>query len=154
MMPHSSEADPDTDLVIERLLNAPRERVWNAWTDPALLVKWFFPAGCRIENPSFDVREGGAYACDYHIPDGSIARLRGVFETLSPPDRMVFTHAWADENGVIARHPRVVVVFEAVGDKTRITLRQTGLVDAEIRNSHAEGWGQALGHLAALLAAD
>ena len=151
MTPQPPQAPSETELVIERLLDAPRARVWKAWTEPDLLARWFFPKGCTIENPSFDVREGGAYACDYRASDGSVFRLRGVFETLTPPERLIFTHGWADQNGVVEHHPRVTVDLEAVGDQTRVTVRQTGLADKASRDSHLEGWTQAIGHLARLL---
>lgn len=144
-------ADDDAVLVIERLFNAPRARVWKAWTEPALLTRWFFPEGCALENPSFDVRPGGAYACDYRSDDGSVYRARGVFESLTPPERLIFTHGWADEHGVVARHPRVTVTLEDLGAQTRVTIRQTGLADRAARDSHGVGWSQGLDHLAALL---
>lgn len=154
MTPQTSKSATQPDLVVQRLFDAPRERVWKAWTTPALLVRWFSPAGCSMENPSFDVREGGAYACDYRMTDGSIARMRGVYEHLTPPERMIFTHGWADENGVVDHYPRVTVIFEAVGERTRVTVRQTGLADRETFDSHGEGWSEALGHLAVLLDAE
>lgn len=91
----------------------------------------------------------GAYRCDCRAPDGSIFRMRGVFEHLTPPERLIFTHGWADATGVVEHSPRVTVVLVAVGSRTRVTVRQTGLADRARFDSHLEGWTAALGHLAA-----
>ncbi|MEO1091218.1 MAG: SRPBCC domain-containing protein [Pseudomonadota bacterium] len=141
------------DLVVERMIDAPRERVWTAWTEPKLLRAWFYPEGCRMENPQFDVRPGGSYACDYHADGGTVHRVRGVFETLDQPELIVMTHGWADEAGVVEHDTRVTVTFADLGARTHITVRQVGLPTEDARSSHDEGWRSALEHLARCVAA-
>ncbi|MGP1396772.1 MAG: SRPBCC family protein [Inquilinaceae bacterium] len=143
----------DHELVMTRTVDALRDRVWAAWTTPDQLARWFFPDGCRIENPSFDVRPGGAYACDFHGEDDAVYRLRGRFEDISRPDRLVFTHGWADADGVVEHDARVTVTFRDLGGRTQMTVRHVGLDSEEARASHSEGWSGALGHLAQLVAA-
>jgi uncharacterized protein YndB with AHSA1/START domain len=148
----SRPAHTARDLVITREFDAPLERVWRAWTEPAQLVRWFFPAHCTPKDPLFDVRPGGALRYTFIGDDGTPHRMRGVFEEIAPCERLVFTHGWADPDGIVEQDTRVTVSFAEVGDQTRITMRQVGLETEEGRSSHAGGWGEAFDHLAALLA--
>jgi uncharacterized protein YndB with AHSA1/START domain len=140
------------DLVVTRTFDAPLDRVWRAWTEPEQLVRWFFPAHCKPRDPSFDIRPGGRYRVIFVGDDGTEHRLRGVFEELAPCERLVFTHGWANPDGIVEQDTRVTVSFAEVEGGTRITMRQVGLDTEEGRSAHAEGWGEALDHLAALLA--
>ena len=53
--------DPDLDLVISRVIRAPREAVWSAWTDPASFEQWWVPAPARCQVAAMDLRPGGAF---------------------------------------------------------------------------------------------
>lgn len=142
-------AQSETEMVVERVVDAPIARIWSAWTDAAQLKEWFFPYGCRMENPSFDVRPGGAYSCDYIGEDtGNTYRMRGVFERFEEPNRLVMTHGWADEAGVVENDTRITVTFKDVGGRTLITICQVGLKSDEARASHSEGWNWVLDRLA------
>jgi len=89
------------DLVINRVFDAPLQRVWSAWTDPEQLVQWFFPAGCTASDPHFEVKQGGSYRYTFVGDEGTVHRLRGVFHEITPHERLVFTQGWANEDGVV-----------------------------------------------------
>ena len=142
----------DRELHMTRTIDAPREVVWLAWTDPAHLVQWFGPAGCTLIAPEFDVRPGGAYRCGY-IFDGGEFRLRGVYREIAPPERLVFTHGWENEAGEVDHDTIVTVTFIEQGGKTTFTFHQALFASTESRDSHGEGWGEAFDRLEELLGA-
>ena len=93
------------DLVLERTLNAPRELVWRAWTDPALLKQWFAPKPYLISELEMDLRPGGMHHYGMKTPDGSVMWGRMVYREISPPEKLVFINSFSDENGGVTRHP-------------------------------------------------
>ena len=83
----------DRELVLTRLIDAPREKVWRAWTDPELLKHWFAPLPWTTPEADFDVRPGGASLIVMRDPDGNEFPNRGVFLEVVPNERLVFTDA-------------------------------------------------------------
>lgn len=79
------------DLVISRLLRAPRARLWQAWTDPALLAQWWCPKPWTTEVLAFDLRPGGAFHTLMRGPDGETSDNPGSFLEIVPQQRIVFT---------------------------------------------------------------
>jgi uncharacterized protein YndB with AHSA1/START domain len=91
-------ADPTTvdaadahDLVISRLLRAPRATLWRAWADPALLTQWWCPKPWTTEVRAFDLRPGGAFHTVMRGPDGGLSDNPGSFVEVIPQARIVFT---------------------------------------------------------------
>jgi uncharacterized protein YndB with AHSA1/START domain len=88
--------DPGFSLRIKRTFQAPREKVWAAWTERKVLEQWM----CRdvpTHDPKYtglDVRLGGRYAIEIKQPDGVIYRGSGTFREVKPPEKLVFTWAW------------------------------------------------------------
>ncbi len=144
----------DRDLLITHTFDAPLHLVWAAWTDPERLKLWFFPDRCALSDPHFDVRPGGAYRCTYHGENGMTFRLRGVFREIAPERRLVFTHGWANDDGVVENDTEITATFEDLGGRTRVSIRQVGLSSEESILSHGEGWSEAFDHLAAILRPD
>ncbi|MGF1476760.1 MAG: SRPBCC domain-containing protein [Geminicoccaceae bacterium] len=139
------------ELTLTRDVKAPRNRVWRAWTDPDQLSEWFFPGDCSLVDPQFDVREGGSYRCCFRHHKGTDFWLRGIFEELVEPERLVFTHGWENEAGEVERDTRITVHLTEQNGGTRISFRQSAFASEESRASHEEGWGQVLDHLTAHL---
>ncbi len=79
------------DLVISRLLRAPRSALWRAWTDPALLKQWWCPKPWTTEVRDFDLRPGGAFYTFMRGPDGGTSDNPGSFLEIVPHERIVFT---------------------------------------------------------------
>jgi uncharacterized protein YndB with AHSA1/START domain len=123
-------------LVIERVFDAPRELVFEAWTTPELLLAWFAPRGCTIRFASIDVRPGGRFHSCIHNPAFGECWCVGEYLEVVRPQRIVYSSALADRDGnridaAQAGHhadwPRETIVrvtFEEEGGRTRLQLRQ------------------------------
>jgi uncharacterized protein YndB with AHSA1/START domain len=125
----------DSTVVISRVFNAPRELVFEAWTKPEYLLRWFAPRGCSFHIERIDVRPGGGFhSC---IRDGSFeCWCIGVYREIVRPERLVYTLAIADRQGnkvapaTVGHDPRwptetlLTVTFEDEAGQTRLTLRQ------------------------------
>jgi uncharacterized protein YndB with AHSA1/START domain len=153
------------ELVIERVLDAPREQVWNAWTDPEQIKKWWGPKDFTAPSVKSDLREGGTYLWAMQSPDGQVYWSTGTFREIVPHERLVVTDSFADEQGnvVPASHygmpgdvpleMEVTVTFEDVDDgKTKLTLRHAGMPAGEQGDMAEGGWNQSLDKLEALVA--
>jgi uncharacterized protein YndB with AHSA1/START domain len=132
------------ELVVSRLIAAPREKVFQAWTDPDQIARWWGPKGFVTVDHDMDIRPGGAYRFTMRSPEGIDHRKRGVYREIVAPARIVFTFAWIDANGMPGRETLISVTFEAEGEKTRLTLRQSGFDSIVWRDDHVVGWTSCL----------
>ena len=113
----------DREIVLSRVINAPRELVFAAWVDPRHLPQWFGPAGFRIETKSIDIRVGGEWRFDMISPEGKQWQSRMRFRRIERPNLIEFDHGSDKDNdpGMF----RTTIVFDEQSDgKTVITLRQ------------------------------
>lgn len=143
----------DRTLVVERVFKAPPERVFAAWTDPAILVEWWGPEGYQTPEYVMDVREGGAWRTVMRNEKGEVHIVSGVYREIAPPRRLVMTWGWQQPDGTRGHETTVELDFEAVADGTRLRLVQRVFVTAEHRDNHRMGWQSSLDKLAVLLAA-
>src|SRR5512147_3188829 len=81
-------------LVVERVFPARREKVFQAWIDPALMEKWFRPVNMQLVRIDANVVVGGSYRIGMHDLDGTIITVGGKYVEILPPQRLVFTWAW------------------------------------------------------------
>jgi uncharacterized protein YndB with AHSA1/START domain len=93
------------EFVIMRNFNAPRERVWKAWTDADALGKWWGPKGFDIVSVKLDLRPGGTFHYQLRSPDGLDMWGKFIFREIVPQERLVFVVAFSDAEGGLARHP-------------------------------------------------
>lgn len=152
------------EIVITRAFDAPRERLWQAWTDPAMLKRWWGPAGFTAPEWKLDLRVGGRYLYCMRSPDGQDFWGAGAYREIAAHERLVFTDAFADAEGneVPASHygmagdwPEELLVtlgFEESDGKTTLTLRHAGIPAGEHREMCAGGWNESLDKLAAAIA--
>lgn len=136
-----------TALRLERSFDAPRERVFAAWTDPELLRRWW-AAGPDWDTPDaqVDLRVGGRYRLSMRNPEsGDVHTVAGEYAEIAPPERLVYTWAWEGMGG----DSRVEVEFLAEGERTTVVVTHTGLADDTDRHNHAHGWNACLDNLAA-----
>ena len=113
----------DREIVLCRVIDAPVERVFAAWTDPAQITQWFGPAGFTCDTTECDIREGGLWRFTYTGPDGTRWPNRIDFVTIDPPRRIEMEHGADSDPDPIRFH--VTVTFDAQGNgKTVLTLRQ------------------------------
>jgi uncharacterized protein YndB with AHSA1/START domain len=143
-----------TELILTRRFDAAPERVFDAWTDPELLRRWFH-AGPDWTTPEADVdlRPGGRYRLAMRNPDGEVRAVAGEYREIERPGRLVYTWAWeAPEGSEMAGETLVTVEFSTTGDGTDVVLTQTGFPSAHNRDQHGHGWDACLANLEALFA--
>ncbi len=155
--PTPGDADA-RELVITRLIDAPREKVYQAWTTPALLVQWFTPKPWQTVSAELDVRPGGASLIVMRGPDGTEFPNRGVYLEVVPNEKLVFTDAYTDAWKPSDKPFMTgILTFADEGGKTRYTarVRHWSVADREAHEKMGfhEGWGQATAQLAELLGA-
>lgn len=132
------------ELVITRAFDAPRPLVFEAWTDPARLARWWGPRGFRVPSCQMDVREGGAFRICMRSPDGTDHLLRGIYREVVPPERLAFTWAWEDAEGRPKHETMVRLDFTEQAGRTRLRMQQ-GLFESENdRDQHGYGWNGGL----------
>jgi uncharacterized protein YndB with AHSA1/START domain len=140
---------------IVRIIDAPRELVWRAWTEPKQLGQWFGPRGFTSSVPELDVRPGGALRIVMHGPDGNDYPMKGVFREVTPPERLVFSNIAVDNNGNHLLEGETTVTFEAQGNRTKLTLHTyaRGLVPfaPAMLDGMEAGWSQSFDKLSQLL---
>ena len=131
---------PDTALSITRVFDAPRDRVWRAWSDPIEASKWLGPGGWTGTYKSSNMNPGGRYTIEMRHEDGDLMVAEGVFREVVPMAKLVYTWAWRGDDGKPGRETLVTVTFKAVGYKTELTLRHEGFDSKEATDNHEAGW--------------
>lgn len=130
----------ERELVITRLIDAPRELVFEAWTQTAHLAKWFGPKHHPAISTETDPRAGGRWRAALRgIEDGRLLTLGGTFREVAAPERLVFTFAW-DEEGERGLETVVTLTFADQGGKTLMTFRQAPFQSVGERDGHRGGW--------------
>ena len=137
----------DRVLELERLIPAPPERLFAYWTEPDLLVKWFGPEGFDVPSHDLDIRPGGRWRTTMRTPDGKLRTVSGVYNTIEPPRRLVFTWGWDDDHGVRGHETEVTVTFEPTPGGTRLKLVQQVFQTNEMRDLHNGGWASSFNKL-------
>jgi uncharacterized protein YndB with AHSA1/START domain len=152
VQPAGETGAPDRELVLTRVLDAPRRLVFRVWTQPEHLVRWWGPRDFTTPSCQMEVRSGGAYRICIRSREGTAYWMRGVYREVVEPERLVFTFAWEDEGGAPGHETLVTVTFAEADGKTRLTFRQAVFETVADRDSHQEGWSECLDRLAAYLA--
>lgn len=119
-------------FVLSRLLEAPRDRVWRAWTDAEHLKHWWGPKGFVVEKLTLDLRPGGLMHYCLRAPDGFTLWGRFRFLEIVKLERLVWVNSFSDPEGGVTTHPmspdwprelHSTATFEAQGKKTLLTIR-------------------------------
>lgn len=139
----------DRTLILMRELDAPRDKVFTAWTDPEQAARWWGPKGFTSVSCTMDVRVGGAWRRAMRAPDGSLHIASGVYREIVRPERLVFTYAWEDDAGRPKPETLVTLTFaDRGGGKTRLTLHQALFETVAARDDHRGGWSGCLDRFA------
>lgn len=143
------------ELVLTRLIDAPRENLFRCWTEPKLLKQWFAPAPYTTPEAKTDLRPGGASLVVMHGPDGQDIPCHGVYLEIVPNEKLVFTDAYVKAWEPSAKpFMTVILTFEPEDGKTRYTarVRHWSAADREAHEKMGfhQGWGQCADQLAAL----
>ena len=147
------------DVLIVRMLDAPRELVWKAWTDPEHFKSWWGPKDYTCPFCEMDLRVGGKYLNCMRSPAGRDYWSTGVYREIVPIERLVFTDCFADEEGnvVPATHyglspdfpleMLVIVTFEDLDGRTKMTLEHIGVLSGPDSESMQQGWNESFDKL-------
>lgn len=130
-------------LKLEREFSAPRARVFDAFTNPAVLQQWWGPEGVNAEIEVMDVREGGAWRTIMRNAQGEAWTVSGTYVELSAPNRLAFTWGW-EEDGVRGHETLVEIDLEEAGTGTRLKLLHSVFDTSDSRDRHEEGWCSSL----------
>jgi uncharacterized protein YndB with AHSA1/START domain len=121
----------DREMVITRVIEAPRPLVWQAWTDPSHLPQWWGPKGFSCETKEIDIRPGGVWRFTMIGPDGTRYPSRISYQEIVPPERIIYVID-DDDHGMTSFGS--TAIFEDLGETTRVTMRVT-FDSAETRKS-------------------
>ena len=148
-MATSDASTADREIVIERMVNAPRELVWRAWTEADQIKAWWGPNGFTTTIYEMDVRVGGVWRFMMHGPDGTDYPNKVVYREIVKPERLVYDHS--DDNDSSSHKFHTTVTFATQGRKTKVTLRAL-FASAEARAASVkfgaiEGGAQTLARL-------
>jgi uncharacterized protein YndB with AHSA1/START domain len=154
----TTKTTEDLKLEIRRLIKAPREHVFDAWTNPDQLTKWFGPDDdFVVPQAKVDLRAGGKYRIQMKNPDGEFHTAVGTYREVKPPHRLVFTWAWEKDGSepdfgeVEPTEMLITLEFHARGKETELVLTQTQFASVESRDRHEHGWNGCLDQLAKFL---
>ena len=148
----------DTEIVIRRTLDAPRQLVFQMFTEPRHLAQFWGPKVTHVSVCTVDARVGGAFRVDMRGDDGAVYSCTGTYRELVPPERIVYAATTADDNpcgGGLPPRSVVTLTFAAEGGKTHLTihakLQSPAAVEAAIAGGYSSGWNDSLDRLAELL---
>jgi len=155
-------AGTHNELVITRVFDAPRMKVWNAWKDPELFKRWWGGKDFTSPVSIIDFRIGGKILYSMRGPDGKDIWGTGMYKEIVPMEKIVVTDSFADEKGKIVpasyygmpgawtEELTDTVTFENIDGKTMLTIKAPGIPDESSEDAE-QGWMQSLDKLDAAL---
>ena len=166
-MTEITESTKKEDLVVTRIIDASIEKVWQAWTDPKQIVRWWGPQYYTSPTCKVDLRVGGKYIFCMRAPQdqgGQDYYTAGVYQKIVPMERLEFTQGLADKDGnpiapesvgMPADFPkelRLVVVFKAKGSMTELSITEYSWTPGQMMVYALAGLHQSIDKLAESLA--
>lgn len=149
-----SDVDVDTGTVrVERTIDAPAEAVFDAWTNPEVLRRWWKAAPHHeVAIADVDLRVGGGYRLAMRNTDsGEDLIVFGTYREISRPQRLVYSWAWEGTGPYAGHESEVVVTFqEDEPGRTTVAIEHAGLLDETSRANHRRGWTGVLEQLASV----
>ena len=145
--PSAEAIERDIYLTLHRVIDAPVEAVYAAWTDPKMLRRWLAPGNATVVRAVAEVAVGGMFLVEMRGADGRKWLARGRYREVVPHRRLVHTWRWEDSEV----ETLVAVEFEPVSARrTRLTLTHSRFAHDEACNEHEQGWSGCLAKLEAL----
>lgn len=153
----------NNDVFIEETFNASVERVFKAWTDPDVLLKWYAPDGCTIRFKKLEVKTGGCFHACIANPKFGDCWTIGTYKEVTFPSKIVFTMINADENGEAINPTEmgmdadwpgttlVTVTFSESGGQTKLQLHQTVDQELAIKTGAYPSWLQMLNNMRTII---
>ncbi len=148
--------EPEHVLILERILNAPRELVFQTWVDPKHLAQWWGPKNFTNPVCEVDARPGGSIRITMQAPDGTLIPTEGIFLEITAPERIVFSNsAFKDASGQPQLETRNTVTFTEENGKTKLRVQaivtKAGPNVAVSLASMEDGWNESLDRLEQVL---
>ena len=142
--PSAGDSERGIYLTLHRMIDAPVEAVYGAWTEPAMLRRWMAPGNAEVVRVVAEAAVGGAFLVEMRGADGRRWLTRGVYREVVPPRRLV--HTWRWDGSEI--ETLVTVEFEPVSPgRTRLTLTHSRFAEDDARDEHVDGWNGCLAKL-------
>ncbi len=149
MINNEVQKPDDATLIVKRMLNAPQELAFQAWTSAEHIQQWMRPEpGMEVPMASMDLRVGGRFRIQMKKPDGEFFTAAGEFREVKAPERLVYTWDWekdgcGTEFGEVEGKPSLITVeFLKRGKQTEFVLTHTRFATVESRDNHAQGWSK------------
>jgi uncharacterized protein YndB with AHSA1/START domain len=146
-----TEVGQEIALELSHRFAAPREKVFEAWTHPEVLKRWW-AAAPTWETPlaEVDPREGGSYRLSMRTDTGEVHTVRGEYKEVRPPERLAYTWSWEEgPEPALAGSENTLVLVEFIedGDGTLVKITHRGFTSEQIREMHVHGWQAVLANL-------
>jgi uncharacterized protein YndB with AHSA1/START domain len=145
-----TDTTSNAEFVISRTLDAPRQRVWRAFTEAAELAKWWGPKGFDLHVAKLDLRSGGTFLYRMRSANGQEMWGKFVYREVTAPERLVFVLSFSDADGRTTRHPMSatwpletlnIMTFTEREGRTTLTLRSAPLnASDEERATYVQGF--------------
>jgi len=143
----SEAAEEKPVLQLNRVIAAPRERVFAAWTTAEAIKVWFGPESFRVLDTQVDLCVGGEYCFQLSTEQLGEIKVSGRYQEVTPPDKLVYTWQWEGNPELATGSSLVTVEFIPAGVSTEIRLTHEQLPSIEARDDHGRGWSGTLDKL-------
>jgi uncharacterized protein YndB with AHSA1/START domain len=144
----------DDELLIERVLDAPPGRVFEVWTTPEHLMRWWGPKDFTTTAFEQDFRVGGGYRACIRSPAGSDNWMSGAYREIVPEKKIVMTFKWENSSGGDLENVITVTFAQLAGGRTLFRFHQAPFATVEARDSHLGGWSELVDNLVAYLSTE
>jgi uncharacterized protein YndB with AHSA1/START domain len=149
IMNNEVQKPDDATLILKRMLNAPQELAFRAWTSAEHIQQWMRPdPGMVVPLVNMDLRVGGKYRIQTKTPEGEFFTAVGEFQEVKMPERLVYTWDWekdgsgAEFGEVEGKTSLITVEFFKRGEMTELVLTHSRFITVESRDNHAQGWSK------------
>ena len=134
---NETDQQDNVALKVSKNLNASVADVWNAWTNPDEIAKWWLPEGFSDSAQSeVDLRVGGEFKLHMQPPEGDAFYAHGIFKEIVPNSKIKSTWLWSTSD----EETELTIEFNEVGDNTELVILHEFFSDEEEKNKHTEGW--------------
>jgi uncharacterized protein YndB with AHSA1/START domain len=147
----TAESTSEPQLSLTRRISAPRDRVYEAWTNPDVLRRWWGPGDFTCPEAVVDLKPGGSFRLVMQPPVGEVMVLTGTYREVSPPSRLVYTWRWAEGPQRSEHESLVTVEFQERGQQTDVVVVHARFPPGHDLSQYQLGWESGLDKLAALL---
>jgi uncharacterized protein YndB with AHSA1/START domain len=143
-------ATAPTTLTIRRTFNAPRERVFAAFTEAEIIALWMGGDGCTTHSATFEARTGGAFRISMSTPGGDMV-AKGIVTAIRPVEHLAYTWTWEEDDAADENVSAISIDFIERGATTEMIFVHERLASEASRDRHIDGWNASFDKVAALL---